>query len=252
VLPEQSAHDTVAPHRLIRLYEELGRDVVSHTGADGALAAVARIAATAVPGAEYASITRGFGGGHFRTLASTHAAALHADRLQYELQSGPCVEAAVEDGVVLSEELDRDSRWPVFSARVVQETDIRSVLSVRMVLDEDDAVAALNVYSIGVGAFTPDSRTLAILLAIHGSVAVCRLITQERATNLERALRTNREIGMAMGVLMSSHKLSRDEAFDALRIASQSTGRKLHDVATDVVDSGALQLPAPPRPRPGT
>jgi hypothetical protein len=239
-----------APQRLVELYEQLGRDVASHTGPDGALAAVATIAATAVVGADYASITRGFTGGTFRTLASTDDAAILADHIQYELQSGPCVDAAMNEGILTSGNLAIDARWPLFGARVVQDSDIRSVLSIRMVLDEDDADAALNIYGTAVDAFTPDSRTIATLLAIHGGVAVSRVIAQEKVVNLQRALESNREIGMAMGVLMSKHKFTREQAFDTLRIASQGSGRKLYDVASDVVESGTLDLPPLPRPRP--
>ena|SRR5690348_923270 len=58
--------------------------------------------------------------------------------------------------------------------------------------------------------------------------------------------RSSREIGMAMGVLMSRGRLSQDEAFDLLRRASQHLHRKLRDVAADVVETG--ELPGrPPR-----
>jgi AmiR/NasT family two-component response regulator len=55
---------------------------------------------------------------------------------------------------------------------------------------------------------------------------------------------TNREIGIAMGVLMNAHKITRQQAFDLLRIVSQHTHRKLYEIARDVADTGALDLPA--------
>jgi AmiR/NasT family two-component response regulator len=46
-----------------------------------------------------------------------------------------------------------------------------------------------------------------------------------------------------MGVLMANHKITRQEAFDLLRIASQRSNRKLRHIATQVADTGTLDLP---------
>ncbi len=48
---------------------------------------------------------------------------------------------------------------------------------------------------------------------------------------------------MAMGVVMATYKVTRDQAFDLLRVASQNSNRKLADIATEVIDTGALSLP---------
>ena len=69
---------------------------------------------------------------------------------------------------------------------------------------------------------------MAHLLATHGALAVSRVIAREKATNLARAVTTNREIGMAMGVLMTTYKVTEDQAFDLLRIASQGSHRKMN------------------------
>jgi ANTAR domain len=70
-------------------------------------------------------------------------------------------------------------------------------------------------------------------------------LARERAAQPERALTTSRDIGVAMGVLMNRHKISRSQAFDLLRVASQNTNRKLADIAFDVADTGVLYLPGP-------
>jgi AmiR/NasT family two-component response regulator len=67
---------------------------------------------------------------------------------------------------------------------------------------------------------------------------------------LEAALGSSREIGMAMGVLMSRGRTSQDEAFDLLRRASQHLNRKLRDVAANVIETGVLPG-RPPRGRSG-
>jgi AmiR/NasT family two-component response regulator len=60
-------------------------------------------------------------------------------------------------------------------------------------------------------------------------------------------LKTSREIGIAMGILMNASKLTRDQAFDLLRIASQHTHRKLSEIAADIAETG--QLPTLPKRR---
>jgi AmiR/NasT family two-component response regulator len=54
----------------------------------------------------------------------------------------------------------------------------------------------------------------------------------------------NRQIGMAIGVLMAHHKITEDDAFALLRVASQALHRKLPDIAAEVTERGILpELP---------
>jgi hypothetical protein len=63
-----------------------------------------------------------------------------------------------------------------------------------------------------------------------------------RVTHLERALQSNRRIGLAAGILMSRHHLTADQAFDRLCEASQRRDVKLRDLAADVVHCGDLTV----------
>ncbi len=69
---------------------------------------------------------------------------------------------------------------------------------------------------------------------------------RDKIENLERALTSSRRIGAAMGVLMYRHKVTIDQAFELLRVASQVSHRKLRDVAEDVLATGELTLPHGP------
>jgi ANTAR domain len=62
-----------------------------------------------------------------------------------------------------------------------------------------------------------------------------------QAANLELALASNRDIGVAIGILMSLHKITRQHAFDELREVSQRTNRKLRDIALDVAETGTIR-----------
>lgn len=59
-----------------------------------------------------------------------------------------------------------------------------------------------------------------------------------RAGHLEKALDTNRYIGMAIGILMARENLTQDAAWDRLVTISQATQRKVRDVADEIVYTG--------------
>lgn len=61
-----------------------------------------------------------------------------------------------------------------------------------------------------------------------------------KAANLEVALHTSRHTGIAIGILMARQRLTEDQAFEALRAASQHRQVKLRDVAAEVVLTGSL------------
>lgn len=65
-------------------------------------------------------------------------------------------------------------------------------------------------------------------------------VDRDTIVGLEVALETNRRIGAAMGVLMALRRVTPNEAFDLLRVASQTSNRKLHEVADDVLHTGTI------------
>jgi signal transduction histidine kinase/DNA-binding response OmpR family regulator len=79
---------------------------------------------------------------------------------------------------------------------------------------------------------------------VHHELAQLRELAlneaENRALNLRKALGSNRQIGVALGVLMAREMLTEEQAFERLRAVSQHENRKLRDVADDVVLTGAL------------
>jgi AmiR/NasT family two-component response regulator len=63
--------------------------------------------------------------------------------------------------------------------------------------------------------------------------------------NLEKALATNREIGIAVRIIMSTHKLTAERSFELLRLVSMNSNRKVIDVAARIVLTGTLELDRP-------
>jgi ANTAR domain-containing protein/GAF domain-containing protein len=236
-----------APLELLDVYIGLDRELsaaATLTEAESMSAVVVQAVRT-VPGAEHASITDRRDG-RFRTPASTGVLASTGDRIQYELTSGPCVEVILRGGVVRTGDIAGDPRWPVLGPRMRDEAGVHSLLSFRLFFEkEPERTVGLNLYAAATDAFDDWAETMGTVVATHSALALNVAATRDRAANLQRALASNRRIGMAMGILMAVHKIIDEDAFTLLRIASQNTNRKLLDVADEVIATGALELPSP-------
>lgn len=79
------------------------------------------------------------------------------------------------------------------------------------------------------------------ILSVHRArLIVAVSFAEAKAANLQIALASNRDIGVAIGIVMSRHLISREAAFELLRAASQHSHRKLRDIAGQVADTGEL------------
>jgi hypothetical protein len=229
---------------LATMFARVERDLAL-ADADSALQVLVHSALDMVPGAQMAGVSVGRGG-RFSTRAATDEAVRLVDQLQYDANSGPCVDAIVQDATFNARDLRTDPRWPEFGRAAFTQAGIVSMLSFRMFFEGHDAmVAGLNLYSREPDAFGDRSQAIGLLLATHGALAVGQTVARAKADNLTVALKTSREIGMAMGILMEKYKITRDESFDLLRMASQALHQKLADIACLVADTG--ELPALPR-----
>jgi GAF domain-containing protein len=226
---------------MLAALRELAGEVRSAASSAEALAAVTAACTRLVPGAAAAGVTVVAADG-YETRAATDELAERVDSIQFDVQDGPCIDAAVEETAFRVDDLRSDPRWPTFGPRAVEETGVLSMLSYRLFFEDDDLTAALNLYSTKPEAFDDAAQVIGLAATTYGA----ELITSERrhvdTVNLKRALDTNRDIGAAIGVLMTLHKVTRDQAFDLLRVASQNTHRKLVDIARDVVETGSLEL----------
>jgi len=192
-----------------------------------------------IPGAEHASMTMVDGSRPPRTTAQSDELPYRWDQLQYEHGEGPCLGAITTNGVESAPDLRTENRWPLFARAIVDQTPARSMLSLRLFLTEQNR-AALNLYATRPAAFTDQSTATGAMFAAYASMALIAAARQDTANHLTRALETNREIGVAMGILMAGGRLTSPQAFDQLRTASQHLNRRLHDIAADVALTGIL------------
>jgi AmiR/NasT family two-component response regulator len=56
--------------------------------------------------------------------------------------------------------------------------------------------------------------------------------------SLKQAVLSRDVIGQAKGILMERYRITADEAFDRLRVASQHLNRRVHDLAVDLANTG--------------
>jgi GAF domain-containing protein len=222
----------------------LARELATQPDLASTLQAIVERASRSIDGAEFAAITvKTSGGDTYRTVASSDELPVQVDQLQYDAGQGPCLTALEQTATCWSDDVAIDKRWPVFGPAAEKLTGVRSMLSHPLFLEEDDSLGALNLYSKKPAAFTEDSMSALIVLATHSAIAMARAAAQEQSHNLKLALTSNRTIGIAIGILMTKHLITSDQAFDALRVASQHAHRKLADIAYDVVHTGELILP---------
>ncbi len=211
-------------------------------GPQSPLQRLVSVAVERVPGTRWASVSL-LRAGRFTTPAATDDVAEQADALQYALGSGPCVDAALDDSVYVTGDVGAGDRWVTWGQRVASELGVHSVFAQRLhMMDDSEFIASLNIYSDRRAAFDDDGVGMGLVLATHAALILGESIARDRADNLRQALESNREIGVAIGVLMHQHRITRQQAFDLLRVASQDTNRKLADVAADVADTGVLTI----------
>lgn len=179
------------------------------------------------------------------TLARTDGVAGEIDALQYALGQGPCHLTVGAGTWIRSGDVDTDARWPCWGPRVA-DLGVRSLLSVALT-DRDEPIGALHLYSGAPGAFADrDCVDLALAYAVLAATA---LSFARRTTTMQAAVSSRHVIGMAQGIAMERYDLDQPTSFELLRRLSSTTNVKLRDVATQIVETGAITDTAP-RPRP--
>jgi hypothetical protein len=170
----------------------------------------------------------------FVTSAASDAVARQVDEFERELGEGPCLDAIVDETVYHDEDLTDGSPWPRLTQRVLAETPVRGMAGFRLMAGAEKS-GALNLFSDRAGGLTQHGVDQGIVLASFVTVALLAASEKQAADTLRQGLRSNREIGKAVGLMMAFHKISDSDAFDMLRVASQEMNLKLSEVARQVV-----------------
>jgi hypothetical protein len=226
---------------LVGLYVDLGRRISARATSLDALSAVTAVATDAISGVSHASVTQNRND-TFETVAPTDPVARAADQLQYELNSGPCVDSIRADRPLIAVDLAGDDRWPQFGPLAARRFGVGGMLSTRLVLEADHG-ASLNLYFDEAHSLDGQSSLLSVLLCTHAAQAMNRVVVRQRAFELANALESTRRTAMAIGVVMGTHTLAKEQALDLLRIVSQNSNQRMAVLAEHVIATGTLELP---------
>ncbi|HUE06854.1 MAG TPA: GAF and ANTAR domain-containing protein [Acidimicrobiales bacterium] len=180
------------------------------------------------------------------TVVATNEATERVDAFQYEVESGPCLDAYRNQVMHRVDSTEKDDRWPAFF-ELARSEGVRSVLSYPLVV-HNDGIGALNLYGEREYAFDKEDERIGQAFATHATITLTHARGSWRngkaRQNLERALQTRGVIEQAKGILMARTGTDADQAFEALRRASQRSNRKVSDLAQEIVasTSGNVQV----------
>jgi len=226
-----SSGDVIEPG-LAQQLGELAREWQAENKRPDMLKRITQAALVEIDSADHACISL-VSNSRVQTAAATDEFVQRVDEHQNELDEGPCLDSLREQVTIRSDDMAKDLRWPQF-AKFTVENGIRSMLSVQLFV-QDDSLGALNLYAQAPDAFTAHDESVAMLLAVHAALAIA---SDAHESNLKVALESRDIIGQAKGILMERFKIDAVGAFDLLVVASQTTHRKLREVAGELADTG--------------
>ena len=211
---------------------ELARASAAPRSVEQVLLDVTSAAMELIPGADTAGVLLIGKGGKWDSVANTSDLPYRLDELQMLFNEGPCVEAALDELIVRTDDFRSEDRWPQYSPAVV-EIGVLSGLSFKL-YTADRTAGALNLFSFKVNAFNAEDETIGVVLAAHAAAAI---LAGRHGEQLQSAISTRDRIGQAKGIIMERFGVDDVKAFEMLRKLSQDTNTRLIDVAQRVIDT---------------
>lgn len=224
---------------LAAVYARMSGLLLSEETVGTAVRLVTSLATETIPDTVGAGITLMDPDGRPSTRGASGDVVEQADRLQYELDEGPCLTAWRQRRVVRIDDIGQDRRFPRWS-QAVQPLGLACSLSIPLVAG-DVCVGALKVYGGRPHVYDGQAEHLATMFAAQAAILLANVQSYEQARRvtdqLREALRSRDVIGQAKGILMERERVDDQRAFTLLVAMSRNSSRKLRDVARDVVGS---------------
>jgi hypothetical protein len=196
------------------VFAALAEIIYQGSDANEMYAALCVAATLVVPGCDHASLLVRQND-RYVTVGASDRLALLVDDFERRAGDGPCIDAIEEETPQIETDLTTPNQWPHLAALLLEETPVRGAMGFRLLVDKRKG-AALNLFSDTPNLFDAESAGRAVVLASFASVAINAIAKGEDAASLRRGLLSNREIGKAVGILMTLSELSEDEAFGKL------------------------------------
>lgn len=176
--------------------------------------------------------------GVLHLAASSSESTHHLEVFQLQREQGPCLDCFRTGETVVVEDLDAmRRRWPEF-ARAAEMAGFASVHALPMRLRQH-ALGTVGLFGEHPGSLDQEDLQLAQALVHVASVAILneRSALDRDAVNsqLQQALTSRIVLEQAKGVVSAAGELDMEEAFTALRRYARDHGRRLSEVAGEVV-----------------
>lgn len=227
--------DTLGVLETAALLRELTAGLIAVTGFDEALTRLVRVTRDAVPGVDCCGFTA-LRAGEPAGVAASDAERAELDDLRHGPET-PALAAIRQREMITARNLDRESRWPAWTARA-RRLGVHGVISAPVDVDEQ-VIGAINLYAEPADALTPRHELTAMLLAEHAGLLLAAVRDRERqaarADQLDAALLAEGVVGQALGVIMTQRGCPAPEALEVLRSAASSLDIPLHEVAERLV-----------------
>ncbi len=214
-------------------FASIARSLRSQADEEQTLQKAIDVAVDVIEGCDYAGITVMRRRRTFETPAATDDIARRSDRLQYELNEGPCLDIVRGDDIISCADTLTEVRWSRWAPRVSAELGVRSLLCFEL-FTTTQSLGALSLYSHRPKAFDPLDHATGLAFAAHIAVAVA---SRRDIDGHNRAMVNRIVIGQAEGILMERYGLSPEQAFTFLKRVSQDNNSKLAEVAIELVRS---------------
>jgi hypothetical protein len=172
------------------------------------------------------------------TLSATNRTAQLLEDLQFTLNDGPCVEAALTGDPVLVPDVQDPTdtaRWPAFAAAVMEQTEARALFALPLQWGAVN-LGVLDLHRSVAGGLSDGERRDAFGVA---DVAALMMLGQRTDPGeggwLDGRVASRAEIHQATGMVLIQLGVTAPEALACLRAHAFVHGRLLIDVARDVV-----------------
>lgn len=172
-------------------------------------------------------------------VATCGDAARQVARIAQRAGEGPCWQVHADGEPVVCPDLAHESRWTAYATAVLDQAPVRSAVGLPLCF-AGELLGALLLYAERPGRFDASRLADALVVADQAALALAHVATRAKADNLEVALRTNREIAIAIGVVMDRMRITEQQAFDHLRQLSECGHVKLRDIATRIALTGEV------------
>jgi transcriptional regulator with GAF, ATPase, and Fis domain len=222
---------------------ELAQTLTESESVHETLQSILALAVRTIPGCHAASITVLNEKDQPGTIAATDEKTYELDRRQYELEDGPCLDAARHQAVNRWSLEEAEQRFPDFTS-LAAEMGLRSYLSAALGL-AGRQLGALNLASRDSDGFSQLDEELIAMFTVPASAAIVIIdrysTARDLAAQLENALQSRAVIDRAIGIVMAESRCDPDAAFATLSRASNNRNMKLRDLAAEIVSKVAEQ-----------